>query len=259
MKKFGFKNLKLPALILGAAALIITLAAAPEPESVTENEFVNVASANQTVYEADNGATGQDYGSFLGKSSKEWYEDIDPNQPIPKKPNYSRYSLRSIVQPGDVIFDPQGFGGLTGHIFMVDSIRHDAEYGDYILASEASGYLDDASGKTKYVGKVFYSIMDDDRVDDQNLQIWRVKNATPAQRQAAVDFEYSQIGKAYSFNFFSYGYNADRKAWYCSELAWAAYKNQGIEIRNQSITQTPLMVTPRDVSIDSQATERIPV
>ncbi|MDR2799618.1 MAG: hypothetical protein LBB07_03300 [Bifidobacteriaceae bacterium] len=259
IKSVKFRTL---AVVFVAVGLIAMFAIAPEPETFTESTTENVKVVESV-------ATGVDVSKDEAASSddpvfgfeKHWYEDIDPSQPLPKQPNYSKYDLLNTLNPGDVIFDPTGFGHLTGHIIMVDGVRHDAKYGDYILASEASGFVIPPEHWYKplfhVVKKVFHSVIDADRIDASKLQVYRVKDATPEQRATAVNFELAQIGKPYSFDYFSFGYNIDRSSWYCSELAWAGYKSQGIEIRNQGSSETKVAVTPRDVSVDSQAVQRI--
>ena len=69
------------------------------------------------------------------------------------------------------------------------------------------------------------------------LTFARVKNATSAQRNAAVDFARSQLGRPYQGTCYSC-INHDPNDptdpysdwWYCSELAWACWYNQGIDI-----------------------------
>jgi uncharacterized protein YycO len=61
--------------------------------------------------------------------------------------------------------------------------------------------------------------------------IYRVKT-TDAIKQAAVNFAIAQVGKSYDTQWLipPGGKEIDGSTWYCSELIWAAYKKQGIEL-----------------------------
>jgi Uncharacterized distant relative of cell wall-associated hydrolases len=61
--------------------------------------------------------------------------------------------------------------------------------------------------------------------------IYRVKT-TAAIKQAAVNFAIAQVGKSYDFQWLipPGGKEIDGSTWYCSELIWAAYKKQGVEL-----------------------------
>jgi hypothetical protein len=63
-------------------------------------------------------------------------------------------------------------------------------------------------------------------------------NATAEQKQNAIKFAENQVGKRFDFDHDKENKNFDPKdpndpnanKWYCSELVWAAYYNQGIDI-----------------------------
>ena len=61
--------------------------------------------------------------------------------------------------------------------------------------------------------------------------IYRVKT-TDAIKQAAVNFAIAQVGKSYDWQWLipPGGKEIDGSTWYCSELIWAAYKKQGVEL-----------------------------
>lgn len=61
--------------------------------------------------------------------------------------------------------------------------------------------------------------------------IYRVRT-TSAVKQAAVNFCNSQIGKPYDFGCILWPGTKDinSSSWYCSELVWAGYKRQGVDI-----------------------------
>ena len=47
---------------------------------------------------------------------------------------------------------------------------------------------------------------------------------------------------------FAKDYDSDEEDWYCSELVWAAYKNQGYNIEKSGLSEPG--VTPRDIIRD---------
>lgn len=62
--------------------------------------------------------------------------------------------------------------------------------------------------------------------------IIRVSGASSSQKQAAADFCEAQVGKPYDWIWLTYFGGKDKNSyyWYCSELNWAGYKHQGIDI-----------------------------
>lgn len=60
-----------------------------------------------------------------------------------------------------------------------------------------------------------------------------VKNTSQAQKNKAANWANKQVGKPYNYNF----YNPNtRKAFYCSQLVWAAYKDTlGINLENAAL------------------------
>ena len=85
-----------------------------------------------------------------------------------------------------------------------------------------------------------------------------VKTSNEAQRQNAIEFVKSQLGKPYDpYKCFIMPWfnrpkdpSPDAKAWYCSELIWAAYYNQGINI-DRNGNRYPPYVGPTEISSDN--------
>ena len=91
-------------------------------------------------------------------------------------------------------------------------------------------------------------------MDDKDVRIYRVKGATANQKNKAVDFCISQLGKKYFLDL-AKNTSKNQKDWYCSELVWAAYKNQGIDIESNDFFNEP-GVTPRDI-VNSSNTYKV--
>ncbi|MDR3128398.1 MAG: hypothetical protein LBT99_03640 [Bifidobacteriaceae bacterium] len=190
--------------------------------------------------------------SFSNSRYKEirWYDDTGTT--LPRVPNYSKYNLLNIVQPGDVIYEADTFFGLTGHVSTIEGIFYDSTLNrDYIRLVETHNRF-----MVRGYG-VVRGVLDDQRVDDRGITIYRVNNATQAQRQAAAVWPIAQLGKPYTFNFFYYTSSPNNADWYCSELVWASWLNQGINIRNNGWLAISAAITPRDVSSYSQAVTKI--
>jgi len=80
------------------------------------------------------------------------------------------------------------------------------------------------------------------------IRYGRVVSANASQREAAVAFALSQLGKPYQYlNFLrpminrSKDASADATAWYCTELVWAAYHHQGIDLDLRGAPRGPVM------------------
>ena len=78
----------------------------------------------------------------------------------------------------------------------------------------------------------------DNKIDTETVHI---KGLTASNREGIVNFVSAQIGKGYNFAAFvnvlddpCYPRNTsiDSPNWYCSEIAWAAYLSQGINLDN---------------------------
>ncbi|MBO1086803.1 MULTISPECIES: C40 family peptidase [Enterococcus] len=192
-----------------------------------------------------------------------------------KKPEYGTYDLLNTVQPGDLIFevnraDILDLGVIVlHHIMIVDDIVEEThiingkeETFTYIRTIEAT--------KGNFGAKsdgVVYGVLDDERFDYTNASILRVPEATVLQKQAAILFMKSQLGKSYSLSL-SLGHRDrtfSRQSWYCSMLVWAAYMNatpdgniddltpgddpnfQGIDLESKDDPIEAPSITPNDI------------
>lgn len=84
--------------------------------------------------------------------------------------------------------------------------------------------------------------MDDVRVDERKVIILRVA-ASAKKKAGSVAFAVSQIGKEYYLDF-KKNTSKSEEDWYCSELVWAAYKSQGMNLET-SLGEPG--VTPHDL------------
>ena len=156
----------------------------------------------------------------------------------PSQVSYDKYNLLDVVKKGDLIFEKNGGYGITGHIAIVEGVypRNDGTGRSYIRLIEALSTKE---------GGVTRSVLDDKRVDDKGVTILRVSGATSTKINHAVSFCQGELGSRYFLDF-AKDYSASETDWYCSELVWAAYYNQGINIEVGGFHGEP-GVTPRDI------------
>lgn len=163
-------------------------------------------------------------------SGSDYYYDTGTT--CPSDATYGEYSLISNVQKGDIVYEAKGGFGITGHIAIVEGI-YTCNSRQYIRVIEAI-----SSGVKR-------GILDDTRVDDKGVKVLRVKSASTAQKKAAVAFCVGELGSSYNLDF-AKDTSASETDWYCSELVWAAYKKQGINIETTGWLNEP-GITPRDI------------
>lgn len=149
-------------------------------------------------------------------SSDGWYYNTGTS--LPGEASYDLYNLLSIVRKGDLIYEDAGTSAATlvGHIAIVEGVFWDTtEERFYVRLVEA---VSDG---------VCRGVLDDTRFKQKGVHVIRVKSASYAQKHGAVDFFIGQLGKPYSLAHLPQT-SKDSDSWYCSELAWAAYKSVGI-------------------------------
>ena len=173
--------------------------------------------------------------------SQAWYYNTGANLPRPAK--YSKYNLLSVVKKGDLLYEKRGgFAGVLGHIAIVEGVFWSVQYSQfYIRLVEAV-----STG-------VCRGVFDENRLAVKGDIILRPKNATDKQINDAVAFAIQQLGKPYLPH---PGQNASASAahWYCSELAWAAYFNTGLDL---DYPNTAVEVLPLHI-YNSQRTTQVP-
>ncbi len=205
----------------------------------------------EIAYEESGFDTTDEYAdAYLGitepqsssSSSNKWYYNIGTSLPSGIEPDYSQYNLYDTVKKGDIIFEAAGGRGVTGHIAIVE--------GKYYSPKTTIKYI--RIIEVIDVG-VVRSCLDDERVNDKNVSLLRVTSATSDNINGAISFCLTQLGKKYMLDF-GKDYDKDQADWYCSELVWAAYYNQGIDIEVSGGGEPG--ITPRDIR-DSSKTKTI--
>jgi hypothetical protein len=121
---------------------------------------------------------------------------------------------RMSIHIGDILFDPTFLGGI-GHAAIY------AGNGGTIEAAFSNGVVD-------YAKAPEYASLDtwDRRGGTYLIGV----NCSDQQRLNATQFARGQVGKTYSLDWWSKHYDPGQAGWYCSELVWAAYMNQGIDL-----------------------------
>jgi hypothetical protein len=168
-----------------------------------------------------------------------WYYDTGTT--LPQAADYSKYNLLNTVQKGDIIFEAKAGFGITGHVAIVEGIFYSETMEQYYIRVVEATLLG-----------VIRSVLDDSRVNDNGVSVLRVSGTTSSQIDHAVDFCISQLGKGYSLDF-AKDTSASESNWYCSELVWAGYYNNGINIETTGFYNEP-GITPRDIKNSSMIT-----
>lgn len=137
------------------------------------------------------------------------------------------------LKKGDIIFEANGGFGIIGHIAIVEGKYWSSAFNTYYIRLVEAIEIG-----------VVRSILDDERIDDKGVTVLR-PDTTSKKIQNAVRFCVSQLGKAYSLDF-TRDTDATEKDWYCSELVWAGFKNQGINLETTGL-YNELGITPRDI------------
>ena len=168
-----------------------------------------------------------DYPVTYGTSGAEWYDNIITEEGIElgRQPIYSIYNIKSQVSPGDIIQETEGLlTAITGHIAIVQGNYYDRDHLMYYTRTiEANSY------------GVVYGVLDDQRFNARGARVYHVTNASEEQILGAINFCEEQIGKPYNYdglngNLLRCQYAETTTKWYCTELVWAAYYNQGINL-----------------------------
>lgn len=182
--------------------------------------------------------------------SEEWYDDIGHGSiSLPQAPSYNKYNLLSTATKGDIYLETDGtLAQYTGHIALVQGKFYDSTYGYYIRTIEAG-----SSG-------VVYGVLEDSRYDDRGGRLYYVTDANTAIRNNAIIFAVNQLGKLYNWSGAA-GSGAcktsiDSSNWYCSELVWAAYYNEGLGINIYGNTIPDNLYSPAALATSNKLTRR---
>jgi len=164
---------------------------------------------------------------------------------------------RKNIEIGDILYDIGGFvidpdKGIdlpvidpykSGHVAIYVG---DIEYGGIIWPRQIIEAR--ASGGVYMIGVETW-----DYPTTEEAWILRVKTSKEI-KQKAVEFAEGQIGKSYTrFNFFTANSSSDNDRWYCSELLWASYYQEGEGIDLSSIDTEEIFgllnspVSPQDI------------
>jgi uncharacterized protein YycO len=100
----------------------------------------------------------------------------------------------------------------------------------------------------------YYPITDWDYPKDVMVALLRVSNASIVQRTSAAEWAKAQVERkprpTYMINMIDKSYDVNAPNWYCSELVWASYFNQGINVDVDNTTRFD-PVTPDDIYLDN--------
>ncbi len=151
---------------------------------------------------------------------------------------------RQQLKKGDILIEHSNGGQVPG-------------YWDHVGIYDGNGYvISSVLNEGGHSGPIKESIEKWDVPRRTDVGILRVKDATQAQINAAVAFAEAELHKnlPYVLPIPPIGYNplprlnGDLLGWYCTELVWAAYFNQGIDINSNYIPGIP--IAPNFIAYD---------
>lgn len=135
--------------------------------------------------------------------------------------------------------DNEGSGRIFGHAGIVEGIYYStAKSSYYVRVIESIG-----AGVTR-------GLWDVGKTDDRDTYLYKVYTADTDQKAAAVEFCKTQLGKPWFLNL-THSYSSDTGSWMCSQLVWAAYRNQGVDIECNGGPGGEPGVTPHDITENS--------
>jgi hypothetical protein len=171
--------------------------------------------------------------SSSSSGDRAWY--YDTGESLPQMPNYGKFYF-SNIWAGDILYESAGFGGLTGHIAIIEGKFYDSSYEvNYWRLMEAV-----------HPGGVCRGVLDDDRFVDRKGYLLYVPSSTSTQRSQAIYFVTQQLGKPWALQPFTKPTSINHPRWQCSTLVWAAYKYVGIDIEQKGFGSGP-GITPHDI------------
>lgn len=178
-----------------------------------------------------------DYGIEPCSVVGAWYDNIGISQPkLPRNASYDKYNILDTVKKGDILQETDGIvAQYTGHIALVQGKYWDTDYKQYYIRTIEAG----SAG-------VVYGVFDDSRYEDRGIYVHYVTNATSTNLSGAISFCQNQLGKGFNWGAVLMGIgscstNTSAQSWYCSELVWAAFYNQGINLNGTGIPKNIFM------------------
>ncbi|MBR2381197.1 MAG: hypothetical protein IKA84_01720 [Clostridia bacterium] len=229
--------------VISMSSLISVYAYCDEENTTTDE--TNVATEEENSAYSSRSSIIEGGGEINGEL---WYGielDTEGKPIITYDIDYSDSHLLEYLKPGDIVYERNA--GLDvvdflGHIAMVvEVVPETPTQRGYVLMIESLPNTDNPyTGEPRELG-VCYSIMTPTRFDVKHVSIMRVKNATDTQIEGAINWAVSRLGKAWRVPANKFINN--EKNWYCSELVWAAYCLQDIDLVENNILPVP----PKDI------------
>jgi len=155
-----------------------------------------------------------------GGTDSETWNPLPVQNGMPKLAHAVDYSskpeLLKYLKRGDLIYEPEAGGGLSGHTAIVLGIYYDSTYNqEYVLLLEA------------VPNKVCYGVLTPTRFSQQHGIIKRFTNVSENDINTAIQWALTQYGEDYAISV-SKNPNKSNDSWYCSELIWAAFYSVGV-------------------------------
>ena len=146
---------------------------------------------------------------------------------LPFAVDYTYSDLLEYLKPGDIMYDEVGaniLGYNTHHVAIIEGIFWDNTFNQYYVRTiEANPNTGVARG-----------LLTPERFNDQK-SIFRVLGASSSIINSAIQFCIDQLGEPYDLDIYRQHSESSSYGWYCSELVWAAYYNNTIDLDGNSL------------------------
>jgi len=168
--------------------------------------------------------------------------------PQPPRPT----DWKELIEPGDILYDKDAiFSGILGKF----TIGHVGLYvGDFTI--EGKAFSDQVIEAQFKEGVNNNDVSTWDYPSRDNVYLLRVNTSQDDDDivAGAVDFVKTQaiLHKPYDWRWWQKDSSENASSWYCSELVWAAYLNQGVDLEHHApgeIIETP-WVSPAEIFED---------
>ena len=142
------------------------------------------------------------------------------------------------VQMGDIVWDTISEVGIDFNDFIthMGMIVNPCKVGKYV-ENGIDHYFRFVETIEAFAGGVRFGFLDDDRVLQCGTKVLRVAGASETARRNAVQFCLNQYDESYDLDLFETNYNVPgngRSRWYCTQLVFAAYYHQSIDLTYKS-------------------------
>lgn len=94
------------------------------------NDALDICQEVEDISKTQSTSSSGSSSSGGGSNNEQWY---NIGTSLPHAVDYSNSDLIKFVRRGDIVYEGSGFGGLTGHIALVEGVYYDDNYGQWYI------------------------------------------------------------------------------------------------------------------------------